>query len=120
MVWESNSLDSLTGAMLIIDGYIYGSGYTKNGIQCLDWKTGQPTWVTKDLKRASVIYADGKIYAYSERGTIALIDPNPKEFKLISSLKIEEGSGPHWAHLVVHNGRLYVRHETALMVYNIK
>lgn len=119
MVWESNSLDTLTGGMLLLNGYIYGSGYSKNGFQCLVWQTGAPQYVTTALKRANVIYADGKIYAYSERGTIALIKPNPKKFELISSFEMQHGDGPHWAHLVIDNGRLYVRHGDVLVVYDI-
>jgi outer membrane protein assembly factor BamB len=119
VVWESNSLDTLTGATLLVDGFIYGSGYLRNGFQCLEWKTGEPKYVTDELKRASVIYADGNIIAYSERGTVALIRANPHKFELLSSFNIKRGSGPHWAHPVVNDGRLYIRHEDVLMVYDI-
>lgn len=119
VVWESNSLDTLTGATLLVDGFIYGSGYSRNGFQCLAWKTGEPKYVTDELKRASVIYADGKIIAYSERGKLALIKATPEKFALMSSVDIERGSGPHWAHPVVNDGRLYIRHEDVLIVYDI-
>ncbi len=119
VVWESTSLDALTGAMLIVDDFIYGSGYNTNGFQCLDLKTGAPTYVTERFLRANVIYADGLIYAYSEDGMVGLIKANPQKFELISSFEINKGRGPHWAHLVIKNGRLYVRHENALLVYDI-
>jgi len=45
---------------------------------------------------------------------------NPKEFKVTSSFKIPKGTGPYWAHPVINNGILYIRHGTAIMVYNIK
>jgi hypothetical protein len=32
----------------------------------------------------------------------------------------EGDTGPFWAHPVIHNGVLYIRHTNALMAYNIK
>jgi hypothetical protein len=34
--------------------------------------------------------------------------------------KKEKGEGPYWAHPVIHNGFLYLRHRKAFMVYDIK
>jgi hypothetical protein len=38
---------------------------------------------------------------------------------MISSFKIPLGKGPHWGHPAISDGRLYVRHGEALMVYDI-
>ena len=51
---------------------------------------------------------------------MALVEPTPEEFRVISSFRVLEGSGPHWAHPAIHEGALYVRHGNALMVYDIK
>ncbi|MDF1571192.1 MAG: hypothetical protein P1P82_06200 [Bacteroidales bacterium] len=37
-----------------------------------------------------------------------------------SSSRIEEGRGPFRARPAIFNGRLYVRHGDALMVYNLR
>jgi outer membrane protein assembly factor BamB len=37
----------------------------------------------------------------------------------VSSFRIKKGSGEHWAHPVIKDGRLYIRHGDALMVYYI-
>lgn len=39
---------------------------------------------------------------------------------LISSFKVPLGTGPHWSHPVIKDGILYIRHEDALMAYDIK
>jgi len=119
-IWDSRSMDTLIGHQVLIDGYIYGAGYPRNGFQALDWKTGRSKFEAREFSRCNVIFSDGLIYAYSERSIVGLIKPNPDKFELISSLPINEGSGPHWAHLVIKNGRLYVRHGDVLMVYNIR
>jgi hypothetical protein len=38
---------------------------------------------------------------------------------VVSSFKVPRGEGPHWAHLVVANSRLYLRHGTALLCYDL-
>jgi len=34
--------------------------------------------------------------------------------------RVDLGSGPYWAHPVIHNGILFIRHGKALMAYDIK
>jgi len=61
------------------------------------------------------------LYIYDERsGNVGLVKANPEKFDLISSFKISKGSGPYWAHPVIHNGKLYIRHGKVLMAFNIK
>jgi len=71
--------------------------------------------------KGSVISAEGMLYIYDEKGGNAgLVKANPEKFELVSSFKVRLGSGPYWAHPVINNGNLYLRHGKALMVYNIK
>jgi hypothetical protein len=51
---------------------------------------------------------------------LALVKPNPEKFEIISSFKISKGSGPHWAHPAIFDGKLFVRHGEVLMVYDLK
>jgi outer membrane protein assembly factor BamB len=119
-VWAQRKLDSQYGAVILTDGYIYGSGHSNRGWHCLDWKTGEVQFTAKAIgNKGNIIFSDGMLYCYSERGDAALVKPNPEKFEVVSSFKIKQGSGPHWAHPVIKNGRLYVRHGDVLMVYNI-
>ena len=120
LVWTQKELDSQYGAVVLVDGYIYGSGHSRRGWHCLDWKTGKVQFSERAIgNKGNIIFADGMLYCYSEKGDVALVKPNPKKFEVVSSFKIEEGTGPHWAHIVIKNGRLYVRHGDTLMVYDI-
>lgn len=119
-VWSEGTLDSQLGAAVLVDGYIYGSGHQRRGWHCLDWKTGKVQFSERAIgNKGNIIYADGMLYCYSERGDVALVKPDPKQFEVVGSFKITRGSGEHWAHLVIKNGRLYVRHGDVLMVYSI-
>ena len=68
----------------------------------------------------SVAYADGMLYCYGEKGTLALVKVSPKAYEMVSSFKVAQGEGQHWAHPVISNGRLYIRHGDALIAYQVK
>ncbi len=59
------------------------------------------------------------LYCYDERGKVLLIKPEENSFNVISEFEVPYGENQHWAHLVIHNKRLFVRHGTSLMVYDI-
>jgi len=119
-LWAQSALDSQMGGAVLVDGFIYGSGHNRRGWQCLDWKTGSVQYTARELgNKGAMIAADGMVYLYSESGDVALVRPDPLKFSVVSSFRIKEGSGEHWAHPVIKNGRLYVRHGDVLMVYQI-
>ena len=118
--WRNKTLDSQMDAFVVVDGYIYGTSHRKPGWHCLDWETGKEQYESPGIGKGNVIYADGLIYCYSDNGKVGLIKPNPKSFELISSFNITQGSNQHWAHSVIADGVLYIRHGEVLMAYNIR
>ena len=89
----------------------------------MDWNTGETlydhNWENKG--KGSIIAADGMLYCYNERsGAVALVKPTREVFEVVSQFKITKGEGPHWAHLVIVNGVLYIRHGSALIAYKVK
>jgi hypothetical protein len=68
----------------------------------------------------SIISADGLLFTYDESGEVALIEPTLAGFKKLGGFKVPYGSAQHWAHPVIENGRLYIRHGNSLMVYDIR
>ena len=119
--WTDSRLDCQHGGVIVHEGYIYGTGDRNNGGKwvCMDLKTGEVVAEIPAVGKGSIAYADGKFYGYGEGGRVGLINASPKDFRMISSFKITKGSQQHWAHPVVANGRLYIRHGNALMAYDI-
>ena len=60
------------------------------------------------------------LYVYGQDGKMYLVKPNSAAFEPVSQFTVSEGTNEHWAHPTIANGRLYIRHGDALMVYNIK
>ena len=119
-VWQNDELDTQIGGAIRIDNYIYASGHKNRYWFCIDWNTGITQYKTRDIAACNVIFTDGMLYCYSERGSMNLVKPNPDKFELISSFNVTLGDGPHFAHPVIHDGVLYIRHGNALMAYKVK
>jgi outer membrane protein assembly factor BamB len=119
-VWFKKELDNRIGGMVAVDGYLYGSGDKAREWRCVDWLTGKEKYVSKDIGKGVVIYAEGMLYCYSDKGELALVEATLEAFKVISQTKVELGSGQHWSHPVINDGKLYLRHGSTLIAYNIK
>jgi len=123
LMWTDTILDVHIGGIVMVDEYIYGANTLKGRRSnwcSLKWDTGEIISETELLGRGSVITAGGKIYFYAEKnGEVALIDPSPTGSRILSSFKVSLGNGPHWAHPVIRNGILYIRHGDVVMAHVI-
>jgi len=124
VVWTDDVLDVHHGGAVLINGYIYGSNWLNNSNGnwcCIEWETGKKMWEEHWKCKGSIIAGGGMLYIYEEkRGNVGLLKATPEKFDLISSFRVTEGrQGPYWAHPVIHNGILYLRHTNALMAYDI-
>jgi outer membrane protein assembly factor BamB len=123
-VWKDSVLDCYHGGVVLINGYIYGSNWIDNSHGnwcCVDWETGKTMYVREWETKGSMITADNRLYCYDERrGNVALVEPTPEDFKIISTFRIRQGSGPYWAHPSIYDGKLIIRHGDVLMVYDLR
>jgi len=124
IAWTDQVLDVHHGGVVLVNGNIYGSNWLSNSDGnwcCIDWNTGLKKYEEHWKCKGSIISAEGLLYIYDERsGYVGLVKANPEKFDLISSFKISKGSGPYWAHPVIHNGKLYIRHGNSFLAFNIK
>jgi len=123
-VWVNPTLDSHHGHVVLIDDYLYGANWidNRNGNWCcVNWNTGKLMYEKEWQCKGSIISAEGMLYCYEEKkGNVALVKATPTDFEIVSTFKIDKGSGPHWAHPVINNGVLYIRHGEVLMAYDIR
>jgi len=119
-VWTEKKLDCHHEGVLRIDGYIYGCP-SRGRLSCLDPKDGKVLYTVEEVRKASITYAGGRLYTYDEKGgNVTLLEVSPKGYKVHGQFAMKAGSGKHWAHPVVANGTLYIRHGEALTAFDIK
>jgi len=113
------------GGMVLLDGYVYCGHGHNNGLPiCIELKTGKVMWGGRirgpGSRSAAVVYADGHLYFRYENGVMALIDANPRKYKLEGSFKIASHNGRSWPHPVIQDGKLYLRDQGTLLCYDIR
>lgn len=119
-VWKNVTMDNQMGGLILHNGKLYGSGQVSRTWFCIDWKTGKELSSEKiTYKGSNIIFADDMLYNYCDNGEIMLIQPLENGYKIVSSFKVPFGANQHWAHTVIKDKKLYVRHGTSLMVYSI-
>ncbi len=122
-LWQQPRQDPAHGHAVLVDGHAYASSHrTSSGLwSCVEVKTGRLAWEARGVGRGgSVVLADGLLYCYAEDATVGLVRPDAQRCQVVSSFKVTAGDGPHWAHPVISNGRLFIRHGDALMCYDVR
>jgi len=104
---EGNKLNpQRVGSGVIVGDHLYilqDSG----AAWCIDVKTGKVAWEKRLGKSwSSMILADGRLYAPNMEGTTFVLEPNPKECKVLAENPLDEltrGS------LAISDGQVFVR-----------
>lgn len=90
-------------------------------LHCIEAATGKKLWTRKDkvgtYHATLLCTGDNKLLLLEEAGNLALVDPDPKEYRELARAKI---CGNTWAHPALANGRLYVRDAKELICVEIK
>jgi outer membrane protein assembly factor BamB len=117
-VYFTRDMKNHHGGVVLIDGYLYG--YNDSILTCLEFATGKLMWRDRSVGKGSVTYADGNLYLQSETNMFALADASPSGYHEKGRFSIPDKGLPSWAHPVISNGRLYVRNQDTMLVYDIK
>jgi outer membrane protein assembly factor BamB len=121
IVWEIPDFNNMQGGYVKIGDYIYGSsgGYGKHDWFCINWYTGEVMWQNPAIGTSIVIANGDYLFAYSDKGEMALMKASPEKLDIISQFTITLGTDQHWAHPILYKGVLYVRRGNTLMAYKI-
>ena len=93
----------------LVTGSIVGAAST---LRCIEVKTGKEQWKKDGVARyhaALLRTADDKLVMLDDHGNLKLLDPSPKEYRELATVKVCK---PTWAHPALSNGRLYLRDES--------
>ena len=116
-VYFEKKMNNHHGGMIRLGDYLYGYG---GGLMCMNFLTGKVAWTNRSVGKGSLVAVDGKLILLSEGHKVALIDASPEAYKELGRFEIERQGRPSWAHPVVAGGRLYLRDQQRLAVYDIR
>ena len=106
-LWKTKQNPQRIGSGVVVDKHLYLP--TDPGIQCIDLASGELNWMQKFPGNnfwASIVSAEGRLYATSQKGTTYVFAPDPKEFKLLHTNNLGEHIN---ATPAISNGQMFIR-----------
>ena len=117
-VYFTRNMKNHHGGMVLVDGYLYG--FNDSILTCLEFATGKMMWRDRSVGKGSVTYADGRLYIQSENNVVGLVEATPSGYQEKGRFQIPDRGRMSWAHPAISDGRLYVRNQDTLLVYDVK
>ena len=117
-VYFTRDMRNHHASSVLIGDHLYG--FSDAILTAMHFDTGRVAWQDRSVGKGSVVFADDRLYLFSERGTVGLAEANPAGYREHGRFDIQRTSSlPTWSHPVVSNGRLYVRDQDAIYAYNV-
>lgn len=120
---SGDTMQNHHGGLILRDGTIYtGTGHNRGFPLATEMATGKIAWgpVRNDgQSSAAITYADGRIYFRYQNGTMILVEATPEEYREHGSFDIPDVRQFSWSHPVISDGKLYLREQENLYVYDV-
>jgi outer membrane protein assembly factor BamB len=122
---EGRTFQNHHGGMVFVNGYLYAGTGHNNGLPiCIELVSGRVTWGgnfrNAGTGSAAVTAADGHIYYRYQNGVMLLVEATPDEYREKGSFEIPGVRQPSWSHPVIAGGRMYLREQDRLHVYDVR
>ncbi|MCF8370764.1 MAG: PQQ-like beta-propeller repeat protein [Bacteroidales bacterium] len=118
-VWRNPDFDSYMGGIVKIGDHLYGCGSAKREIKSINAGSGEIENILK-VGSGAVIAADNMLYYYNFKGEVMLITSNPLNMEVVGKFRIDKGANEHFAHPVINDGKMYVRHGNVIQAFYLK
>jgi outer membrane protein assembly factor BamB len=117
-VWFSKDMRNHHSSSVLIGEHLYG--FSSAILTAIKFETGEIAWRDRSVGKGSLVYADGRLYCFSERGVIGLVEATPTGYVERGRFRIEPGELETWTHPVVAGGRLYLRDQDTIYAYDVR
>lgn len=116
VLWESKNMASHFSTPVIREGYAYGgSGNTGKGdVRCVEVKSGEVKWESNGIGYASMVLADGKLLMLGDKGTLAIAEATPVQYKELWKEKVLDGTC--WTVPTLCDGLIYCRNDKGRLI----
>ena len=108
-LWRVPRNPQRVGSGVVVDGHVYILN-ADGTAQCQELKTGEVKWKERLAGESwsSMVHADGRIYIINMQGVTNVLEPNPKEMKIISTNSLEKNEMTR-ASLALSDGQIFIR-----------
>ena len=117
-VYFSNEMRNHHASSVLIKDHLYG--FSSAILTAMRFDNGEVAWRHRSVGKGSVIFADERLYLFSEGGAVGLAEATPDAYREHGRFQIRTGSLPTWSHPIVANGKLYLRDQDTIYAYDVR
>jgi len=117
-IWFSKDMRNHHSSSVLVGDHLYG--FSSSILTAIKFDTGEIAWRDRSVGKGSLVYADGRLYCFSEQGVIGLVEATPTGYVEKGRFRIQQGELPTWTHPVVAGGRLYIRDQDTIYAYDVR
>jgi outer membrane protein assembly factor BamB len=117
-VYFTREMRNHHSSAVLVDNTLYG--FSSSILTALDFDSGKMVWRDRSVGKGSLIYADNRLYLYSEGGVVGLAEANPTAYREHGRFTLSTSGSPTWSHPMISNGRLILRDQDTIYAYDVK
>lgn len=117
-VYFTKEMRNHHSSAILIGDHLYG--FSSAILTAMRFDTGVVAWKDRSVGKGSLVYADGMLYALSEKGVVGLVEAAPDAYRERGRFQIKQESLPTWAHPVVAQGHLFIRDQDTIYAYDVR
>jgi outer membrane protein assembly factor BamB len=117
-VYFTRDMRNHHASSVLVDDHLYG--FSSAILTAMNFNTSQVAWRDRSVGKGSLVFADERLYLFSEGGTVGLAEANPSAYREHGRFEIRTGNLPTWSHPVVSGGKLFLRDQDTIYAYDVK
>jgi outer membrane protein assembly factor BamB len=117
-VYFTRDMRNHHASSVAVGDHVYG--FSSSILTALAFDTGQVSWRDRSVGKGSLIHADGRLYLYSEQGTVGLADASPTGYRERGRFSVPQSGPPMWSHPIITGGKLILRDQDTVYAYDVR
>ena len=116
-VYFTNEMRNHHASSVLVGDHLYG--FSSSILTAMHFDTGKVAWRDRSVGKGSLVFADERLYLFSENGVVGLAEANPSGYRQHGRFQIRPGGLPTWSHPVVSGGKLFLRDQDTIYAYDV-
>lgn len=118
-VYFTRQMKNHHSTSVLVGDFLYG--FDSAILTALNFDTGQVAWQNRSVGKGSLVFADERLYLYSEGGVVGLAEASPTGYREHGRFELKTGGRlPTWSHPVVSGGKLFLRDQDTIYAYDVR
>ncbi|MEY4636956.1 MAG: hypothetical protein RJA55_2754 [Acidobacteriota bacterium] len=118
-VYFTRDMRNHHASAVLIGDHLYG--FSSSILTALRFDTGAMAWRDRSVGKGSLIFADQRLYLYSEGGVVGLAEASPAGYREHGRFTLAQQSGlSTWSHPIISGGLLVIRDQDNVYAYDVR